>query len=321
MGILLALIDVEVFLQITQYSYSPLILTWQNDFDINTKVLGISDYREFHSQQEFFSPDNTLIWRPVGNEFVFNSQGFRGPELGIKKKKDEFRIFALGDSNTLGSPGSESWVEYLTQTLYLINPNIKVENAGVWGYSAYQGYKRFFEILQYEPDLIFFSFGANDAHKVIIEDSIYAKTKWIFLPSLLKLKLFQLLFAISDRYILKDTFSNNLVPRVPIGEFKQYLTEIIEQSNKHGVKLILLTRPFTGISFNPLNWKYSAPEYRVVTISIANQLHTPYIDVYELFKDKSNYFIDESHFNKDGHIRMAEIIFREINTIIPINNN
>ena len=39
----------------------------------------------------------------------------------------------------------------------------RVANAGVYGYSSFQGLRRFHELLRYHPDVVTWSFGANDA--------------------------------------------------------------------------------------------------------------------------------------------------------------
>jgi len=96
---------------------------------------------------------------------VFNSQGFRGKELG-GKQHGEFRIFTIGDSNTLGWGGSEdapNWPVHLEDLLQESNNRFTVINAGVWGYTSFQGMRRFKEVLGYDPDMVIISFGSNDA--------------------------------------------------------------------------------------------------------------------------------------------------------------
>src|SRR4030095_3444109 len=52
--------------------------------------------------------------------------------------------------------------------------SVTVVNAGVYGYSAFQGLERFKEALPLQPDMALISFGGNDAHLVAASDSEFA---------------------------------------------------------------------------------------------------------------------------------------------------
>ena len=47
-------------------------------------------------------------------------------------------------------------------------------NAGAYGYTSYQGLLRFQECLNYDPDIVLISFGANDGHQVRTSDRDYS---------------------------------------------------------------------------------------------------------------------------------------------------
>jgi lysophospholipase L1-like esterase len=80
--------------------------------------------------------------------------------------KRRFRVLALGDSCTfgLGVQDGETWPAQLEGVLQVSGLDVEVINAGVPGYSAYQG-RRLFETrgLALEPDLVLVTFGFNDA--------------------------------------------------------------------------------------------------------------------------------------------------------------
>jgi len=105
-------------------------------------------------------------WR--GPVFSINSRGFLGAEFAAQKPPGTARIVCLGDSCTAGDllPSfDDTYPRQLEQMLTKAHPTRPVEviNAGVGGYSSYQGrlwLER--EILRYEPDLVAIYFGWND---------------------------------------------------------------------------------------------------------------------------------------------------------------
>jgi hypothetical protein len=54
----------------------------------------------------------------------------------------------------------------------------------------------------------------------------------------------------------------------------------------------------------------------MATIEVGKNYDAPVIDMYSQFKDKEEYFADESHFNEKGHRLAAEIIFNQINPLL-----
>ena len=73
------------------------------------------------------------------------------------------RIVALGDSNTSGWDVDEgaNWPAQLQALFSRDGRRAEVVNAGVWGYTSFQGRRRFDEILPFHPDIVLVSFGAN----------------------------------------------------------------------------------------------------------------------------------------------------------------
>ena len=105
-------------------------------------------------------------WR--GPVFSINSLGFLGPEFSPAKPGGTLRIFCLGDSCTAGDLLADFEHTYPRQLRRLLRERrpqrrIEVVNAGVGGYSSFQGrlwLER--EILGYQPDLLVLCFGWND---------------------------------------------------------------------------------------------------------------------------------------------------------------
>ncbi|MCF8275100.1 MAG: SGNH/GDSL hydrolase family protein [Flavobacteriales bacterium] len=127
----------------------------------------------------FCQYDSALGWSKIPNflgvhigaeysvEEQINSQGIRGPEYSIEKKRDEYRILILGDSFAEGYmvEFNELFSQQLKNRLSKEYPDriIEVINAGTGGYSTDQ------ELLwleqqgiNYAPDLVVLMFYQND---------------------------------------------------------------------------------------------------------------------------------------------------------------
>jgi lysophospholipase L1-like esterase len=310
-GVLLALGSAELVLRWMDYRYTPLRIE---------TIKRYSEWRYFHSYEDrHFMYDPNLLWRPRPGTSLFNSQGYRGRELASRKSPDEIRIFAVGDSNTLGWYGERdaNWPMYLEEQLRPQYPALSVQNAGVSGYSSFQGLRRFEEALPYQPDVVIFSFGANDAMRVTMSDAEYARAgpPWLALErALLHLRFGHLFRALVDR--LWSTSKPGLVPRVSVDEYRANLIGAVRHAREHNVAIVLLTRPFTGASPHPSWWKNFAPQYNDVVREVSRELNVPFIDIFEDLRDRDDLFSDESHLTEEGYRRMAGVIRQRIGPLL-----
>lgn len=198
-----------------------------------------------HELREIFEPDAILLWklRPgmVMGEGIepINSKGFRGREFADEKPKGRIRIIAVGDSVTFGA--EMSYPALLEECL---GSSYEVINAGVPGYSSFQGLKLLEKYLPaYQPDVLIVMYGWND-HWLAwgFSDSeqkfSFADTSRRF--SLLReLKIFQFL-----AWLLSGT--ERITPskfRVSLNEYRANIQQIIALANAHGAKVMLLTAP------------------------------------------------------------------------------
>jgi lysophospholipase L1-like esterase len=108
--------------------------------------------------------------RPVVSGVTINSRGLRGPEFDPSAS---FRMIALGDSCTFGmltlGPTSSLYVEQpyperVAALMANLSPSsVSVLNAGVPGYTSYQGDLLFrTHLRRLQPDLVSIKFGWND---------------------------------------------------------------------------------------------------------------------------------------------------------------
>ena len=304
----------ELALRASGYQYSPV--------QIGTNVK--DDWREthaFHDRNLVYDP--VLIWRPLSGQFSpFNPQGFRGAPIDQVKPAGVLRVFALGDSNTFGWDVDEgvNWPAQLNRLLSSSHHGAEVINAGVWGYTSFQGARRFHELLAYTPDIVLVSFGANDAHQVRVADADYVR-RHDRVESLQratrKSRVAQLLVQGWDQLEVVTSASGTLRPRVSLTEYTSHLREMIRTGAERGTRVVLLTRPFVGSSTDPSSWKTYAPSYNAATLQVASEAHVPAIDVYAAFRDRPQLFDDESHFGVEGHRVAAELIHAELQKIFP----
>lgn len=300
---------VEGALRAIGYQYSPLKIG-----------AGIKDdWREQHAfGDRHLTYDPVLIWRPRSGQFSpFNPDGFRGAPIDRDRHAGTRRIFALGDSNTFGWDVDEgaNWPAQLQTLLSRDGRRAEVINAGVWGYTSFQGRRRFDELLPFNPDIVLVSFGANDAHPVRVPDAEYVKRHdriEQLTRATRRLRLAQLIVDVWDKAVVAAGASGTLVPRVSVDEYAANLRDMIRAGKQRDVRVVLLTRPFTGSSNDPASWKTYAPHYNEALAAVGREESVPVIDVYGAFHDREELFDDESHFGVEGHRLAAELIYRQL---------
>jgi len=120
--------------------------------------------------------------------YTFNSLGFRGPEIPLKKYKDEIRIIGLGDSFMFGQgvEWDKTFLEELRMLLKKkIKKRVKTINFGKPGWNTLKEVE-FFEKygVQYKPDILILLFTLNDPEfggyflRPLIKSSFEVKFLW-----------------------------------------------------------------------------------------------------------------------------------------------
>jgi lysophospholipase L1-like esterase len=307
-SIILALILAEQTLRLLDFDVSPLQIDVGNPNDARKWLPFNVDY---------FVYDPRLIWRPKPGFGVFNSQGFRGPLLTRVKNAEEFRIFTVGDSNTLGYNNEKdrhgaNWPEELQSILKSRRPLLTVTNAAAYGYSSYQGVLRFQECLAYQPDLALVSFGVNDAQQVHFSDREFARAKvrWPTLSRFLRSYRVGRLAWMSFSHFTKP--QQQLKPRVSLEEYRQNLTDIIRLGKQHNIQVVLLTRPYRGRLSESQARNDQTHHYNQAVIEVAYREDIAVVDLYSHFKGQEDSFADEAHFTFEGHRIAAELIAEDL---------
>ncbi|MEW6364840.1 MAG: SGNH/GDSL hydrolase family protein [Acidobacteriota bacterium] len=310
-SILISLVLAEGILRLLDYRFSPIVFVWPDNEN---------DWRPHHMQGDgrpgsgdgpltLFDP--VLLWKlnPGGSRFV-NDQGCRGPVVRPDRNGNEYLIIAIGDSNTIGPlDRAESWPGSL-QDMAALNHSarpILVVNAGVFGYSSFQGLRRFQQVLPWRPDLVFFSFGANDAHPVRVSDEEYARRierlgRWSRLR--LALPAAHLAWSILDRIRPES----GIIHRVSIEDYRRNLSVFVQTARERGIIPVLLTRPHIGTSDDPHSWAMYVEQYNDETRQTARDLDVDCLDIETDFREKADCFADNSHFSRRGCHLMAQIV-------------
>ena len=303
-SIIVALVIVEIFLRLIHFKYRPLRVICLRKGDWRLK-------HSFEDKNYVYDPD--LIWKPDVRSSAFNSYGYKGREI---TPETTCRVFAYGDSNTLGWAVKDypNWPMYLDRLVAKDSNKCIIVNTACEGYTSFQILGRFKESLKYNPKIAIISGGGNDSHKVTIPDSQFHRKdviRVILDRHLIRFKTGQLIIAFLDSFQKNE---KNLVARVSLEEYRHNLEEIIKIAKEKNIKLVLLTRPFIGKSNDPDWWKTYAPLYNKMTVEIARENNIPVIDIYMHFDGKLQYFRknDESHFNEKGHKKAALLIYQKI---------
>jgi lysophospholipase L1-like esterase len=307
------LVGAEVALRVSGYAYSPLHIEPGQS----------NDWREAHAfRDRHFAFDPELIWRPRPGLFsAFNVQGVRGAPLARDKDAASLRLIALGDSNTFGwvEDDEANWPAQLERALRPACARCEVANAGVWGYTSFQGLLWFRETLALAPDIVLVSFGANDAHPVAVPDADYVRARErarLLERAAKRSSVAQLAIAAWDRATVLRRRGSALAPRVPLDAYDQYLRAIVREARVLGIDTVLLTRPFSGSSDDPALWKTYAPDYNAATRRVAAEEGVLLVDLYEAFAGHADAFADESHFNEEGHRRAGALVARAVAPLV-----
>ena len=313
-----ALLICEVLLWIMGFEYTPL----------EVRLIGKSEWRPQHVfKDDHFMYDQELIWKPKPNVMIFNADGYRGELLKMPKPEGELRVIAVGDSNTLGwnTKNGPNWPMYYGELLKKAGINSKTVNAGVYGYTTYQGVRRLEQMLKLDPDLVFWSFGGNDGHYVVRTDAEWAKdpvrTSRID-ETLMKTRIGQLILKVLDKHEARKPGEGYC--RVPKDQYRANVLKAIQMCKEEGVQIVLLTRPYYSAPHikDPYFWSHVAPQYREIDIAIARETGTPLVDFKAKFpSDPANpdktIYVDDSHFTENGHRLAARYLFEETKDILP----
>jgi len=299
---------------------------------------------------QIYNKDHDLFWRfrkditTESKEFSYlryhiDKDGFRGDE--VIEPKPDLRILALGNSCTFGWGVQHNLIftERLEKILSTQMPGKTVEiiNAGVPGYSSYQGLKYYTEDLtKYDADIVLIMFGWNDqwtAGSNISDADQQLPPQWVLsLRNIMtRTRLYQLmrkiLLSLSEPESKAEVYHSGGVHRVSTEEFNSNLKQIVKDVRENGSIPILMVPPIASLD------NYFAPgtvseihsrhaNYQREVILVGQYTRTPVVDLQSAFDKYSNLFDDVAsdaiHFNALGHATAAEAIAPTIDSVLNI---
>lgn len=263
---------------------------------------------------EHFVADPVTFWKPKPGYPPFNALGYRGDELTEEKADGELRILAVGDSNTLGSATS-SWVNEIASTDSgpLRRRRITVVNAGVYGYTSYQGRHHLKRFLYLRPDVVLIAFGGNESTRNKVADKDYVP----YVPHPFyaffgrRLAVVNLMEYLSVKLALwrhpRTPSSQELVSRVSLSDYEDDLQTMIEAARAAGAQGVLVTRPLADDYHAPESTNNLKPYYES-TLALGERVGVPVIDLDVMADHSWVLFADHSHFNVEGHRLMGKYV-------------
>jgi lysophospholipase L1-like esterase len=292
---------------------------------------GAEDWRLAHiTADPYREPDPELLWQPVARR-PYNRQRFKGPPMAVPKPPGTYRVLCYGDSNTDG-PSAGSWPELLQERLArrVGGRSFEVVNAGVTGYSSYQGVARFRrDVATYRPDLVLVSFGWNDAAPALgAPDREFRPPP----PSVAALQrvLLRYRWYLLARGALPSRHRPASGPRVAVADYVDNLSSFADTAAAHGARVVLLTRPhrlpaseLEALSEDPAapaaardgTWRAAVPSYNRALLAFSATRGVPAVDVQEAFAAHPERMADESHFDAEGRELMAATLERALEQV------
>lgn len=212
-----------------------------------------------------------------------NEHGFRGPAPAAKKPPGALRVVAVGNSSTFGwgVNDGETYPARLQELLRgrVAGRRVEVMNAGVPGYSSFQGTRLLAEsVLPLAPDCVVLSFGFNDSRRAATTDSAFAAARARPLARAARLAGQLVLYRTLERAIrragaggggadgrLSPAAADRREVRVPVGEFDARMREMLRMVRAAGARPILLAMVIP-------------PEYRDALARLASEEGAPLLE-------------------------------------------
>lgn len=267
-------------------------------------------YVEDENTMLLFSPDRNLFWKikpnirlkitedpeqydlytvdskPGTYFFVVqsNSHGWNSPEVDRAKPAGTKRLVTLGDSRTMaeGVPFESLYSRRLENLLNAdesIPEPYQVINAGVSGYSSYQGLtqlKR--DLLAYEPDVVTILFGINDQdtdpglsdrERAPGFNSAFQTLRGWANRSMIyyalnrqALRLKATLYGKTPRVPTPKVVDGVPVRRVSFAEYEENLDEFADLGEQHGFRPIFVIVPTSPYAFYPSLMTENVSDFR-----------------------------------------------------------
>jgi len=253
--------------------------------------------------------------------FSTNALGLRGRE--VTPKGQRMRVLAIGDSCTfgLGVNDADAWPAQLQCMLDENGGGAQwdVINAGVYGYSAFQGL-RYLERMGFalKPDVIIVQFWANDAERWSLSDREVARrlalTRWE--APLMRSRFYCWLKQTMQR----TDFGRILAPDGPVvresvDEFAQTLRAIRDSGTTRGIKTLFVEWPVREQVQRP---PFQPNAYQRAIEGIAAETNAPLVNPYQQFLIANSFpYVDPVHASRTGCALVASDVMEALARLYP----
>jgi lysophospholipase L1-like esterase len=303
-------------------SETPLVIRDQVDGD---------DWRGWHlfGSEDFVAdpstsddPASSCLWVPRAGRAPFNADGAVGPTREQPRVAGVLRLLAVGDSNTL-SDGEHGWVQQVPGALPLGGlagcGSVEVLNAGVHGYTAWQGDRRLRRFLGWAPDVVVIAFGWNDPLPVRGPDD---PSYGVALAEALRLRRSPPLL---DRSALFGSLRALVLgvrhsragerPRLALPTFVAQHRAMVAAARAAGAIPVLATRPFVLDPSHEhlamdVGHEDEVAAYAEAVRELALQEGVLLLDLLAASRgfDRRGDWLDTNHFSPQGHRRAAGLL-------------
>lgn len=300
-----------------------------------TELVGRHDHLLFWSLQPHFEDETGRI--------RINSQGLRGPEIPARAL-DELRILSLGESTTFAGrlPYAATYSARIEHGLnnFVTAQRARVINAGVPGYSLFQGYQFLkHRGVELAPDYVLLYFGYNDFLPIAfladrtgadqreegLNDWELFERRQTFVGRVSALLMLHsnLMRAVVTRKARRVMGPEARVqvdpdrPRVPEQHRLALLERTTNLCQSRNIGLVIVIPWYLGFEAHVPLLREFARQHRVPVVDLPAILSEE-----RLSQPRESYFVDTVHPNAQGHALIADAIQTVIAEILatrPLN--
>jgi lysophospholipase L1-like esterase len=285
-----------------------------------------------------YRPDERLLWLPLPGHGVteahhrpitISSDGFRYRVSLQPKKDDQVRIFALGDSVTMGW-GVDDDSTYSADLERMLNAScakhqFQVVNAGVNAYPNSLVIERMKKVIEdFQPDMVVLDYSGNPRVEGLVDLQGAAREKFL---DRVRLKSWMRRSAIYNfvvedllRYVVYYRLRRMLVAgsldttlskqELDVDKFNERLNDALQYCQSHHVKMIMLVTGTHG---------EQTPEhpFQRAMLDFGHTHNVPVVNMMDVWKsmDQDQIFQDHSHPSPMGHETIAKQLFTTIRGI------
>lgn len=255
----------EIVLRIVNFQYSDSPLEMRARLLLKEGYAPTFIHHENNSGSAVkYKKDSQQMWVPVKSF----AEGFSKN----KASREITRVISMGCSCTAGcvlkqeKNAEGGWSHLLSypgmmgEYLKIMHPGeFEVLNAGVGGYSSYQGLQRLkHEALNYNPDIVTIFFGWNDHWVAGVPDKearVRSASMTAVINFLEKFRTYQALHKLITKFEpnIDEEIKQRVTlgPRVALNDYLSNLNEMIDLIHAKGGNVVLITAPYDLSGFKP----------------------------------------------------------------------